>query len=242
MTRYLLLQVRDAEDRTRRQEVACFAAALDCDASQIQVHDLLSGAPTAECFEAVDVVLLGGSGDYSVAEGGPWLAPALAAMRILYETSKPTFASCWGFQAMAKALGGEVVTDIARAELGAVQVELTQAGREDPLFAPLGNRFLAWMGHQDCVTRLPEDAILLASSEKVENQAFRFRDKPIYCTQFHPELNRRAILERLRAYPAYVERISRMSFAQFEETCQTETRVANALLGRFAESLSQRAR
>ncbi len=234
MMEYLLLQVRNPDDPMLQQEVDCFARALGCDRSQIAVHDLLDGAPTIAELDAVDVVLLGGSGDYSVAEGGSWLEPALAAMRALFELSKPTFASCWGFQAMAKALGGEVVTDKRRAELGSIEVRLTEAGRMDPLFAPLGDRFLAPMGHQDCVTRLPPGATRLASSEKIENQAFRFSGKPIYCTQFHPELNRDAFLQRVRAYPWYVERICQMTIDGFADQC-VATPETDQLLGRFVE-------
>lgn len=236
MHEYLLLQVRNADDPMLSQEVDCFARALNCPHDCIRVFDLLSGVPTVAQLDEVDVVLLGGSGDYSVAEGGPWLPPALAAMRELYELGKPTFASCWGFQAMAKALGGEVVTDKSRAELGSVEVRLTPAGRSDPLFSPLGEIFLAPMGHQDCVVQLPSEAVLLASSAKVENQAFRIPGKPIYCTQFHPELNRDALLERVHAYPRYVQDITGVSIEQFAEQCQ-ETPATDQLLARFVQQL-----
>ena len=36
----------------------------------------------------------------------------------------------------------------------------------------------------------------------------RFDRRPIYCTQFHPELNRSSLLERLQAYPKYVRTIT----------------------------------
>ena len=120
---------------------------------------------------------------------------------------------------MAKALGGEVVTDMGRAELGMVEVRLTEAGMQDQVFGPLGSTFLVPMGHQDCVMRLPEQAVLLASSAKVENQAFTFPGKPIYCTQFHPELNRASLIERLRAYPKYVRTITGDSVEAFAEKC-----------------------
>jgi GMP synthase (glutamine-hydrolysing) len=236
MEKFLLLQIRNCDDPMREQEVDCFARSLSCRPEQIRVFDLISGVPTVEQLDQVDVVLLGGSGDHSVAEGGPWLPAALAAMRELYELGTPTFASCWGFQAMAKALGGEVVTDKSRAELGSVEVRLTDAGRNDPLFAPLGDRFLAPMGHQDCVVQLPPQAILLASSDKVENQAFGLPGKPIYCTQFHPELNREALLQRVRAYPSYVESITGDSIDVFAEKCE-ETLATDRLLGRFVQQL-----
>ncbi len=236
MDSFLLLQVRNADDPMRQQEVGCFARVFACDPSQIDVHDLLAGPPTVRELDAVDMVVLGGSGDYSVAEGGDWLPPVLEAMRELHDLGKPTFASCWGFQAMAKAMGGEVVTDLSRAELGTIEVFLTENGLADPLFSSLGARFLAPMGHQDCVVKLPPGAIRLASSERVLNQAFRFPDKPIYCTQFHPELDRRALVERIRAYPRYVETITGEGIDEFAAGCR-ETPESDRLLGRFLAQL-----
>jgi len=232
MEKFLLLQVRNEDDPMRRQEVECFARALACDPAQIDVFDLLTGVPSVKRLSHYDVVLLGGSGDYSVAEGGPWLPAALETMVELYEIGKPTFASCWGFQAMARALGGEVVTDTSRAELGAVEVRLTAAGRRDPLFAPLGPAFLAPMGHQDCVVSLPPQAELLASSSKVANQAFKISGKPIYGTQFHPELDRDALLQRLDAYPQYVERIFGKSLEMFAAGLKP-TPACDQLLSRY---------
>ena len=219
MAEFLLVQVRDQDDPMLGQEVDCFSNSLKCDPDEITVFDLLSGCPTVDYLSRFDVVLLGGSGDYSVAEGGDWLPPALQAMRELYELGIPTFASCWGFQAMAAALGGEVVTDMSRAELGAVEVCLTDDGVADPLFGGLSKRFLAPMGHQDCVVKLPANAIRIASSEKVENQAFKIVDKPIYGTQFHPELDRSALIERVKAYPQYVESITGDPLDVFAEKC-----------------------
>jgi GMP synthase (glutamine-hydrolysing) len=230
--RFLLLQVRNADDPMRTQEIGCFARALGCKQEQIRVWDLLTGAPTVTQLSGVDVVLLGGSGDYSVAEGGPWLPAALDAMRSLYDLGKPTFASCWGFQAMARALGGEVVTDPSRAELGTIPVDLTAIGQDDAVFGALSTPFLAPMGHQDIVDRLPDGATLLASTDRVQNQAFRCDGKPIYCTQFHPELNRKALLERVWSYPWYVERIAGVSLEDFAATCE-ETPQTDSLLRRF---------
>jgi GMP synthase (glutamine-hydrolysing) len=196
-------------------EVECFARHLECGPEQIEVLDLLAGEVDHARIDAADVVLLGGSGQYSVAEGGPWLEPALDAMRELHAKAKPTFASCWGFQAMARAMGGVVVTDITRAEVGTHNVHLTPAGKEDPVLGPLGASFLAQMGHEDIVDRLPEGCTLLASTAQVENQAFRFDDAPIWCTQFHPELEVDTLLDRLRRYPKYIHRITGLPFEEF---------------------------
>jgi GMP synthase (glutamine-hydrolysing) len=235
--RFLLLQVRNPDDLMLHQEVRCFARSFGCGLDQIEVFDLLSGAPGRDALDRADVVLLGGSGDYSVARGGPWLAGALKAMETLHETDKPTFASCWGFQAMARALGGEVVTDHARAEVGSVWLELTEEGRRDPVFGPLGDRFQVLIGHEDIVTELPRGATLLASSDTVENEAFRFDGKPIYCTQFHPELSRADIVQRLAAYPSYLPLAHASSIEEFEEMTP-ETPHAEAILRRFLERVT----
>jgi GMP synthase (glutamine-hydrolysing) len=230
--RYLLLQVRNPGDAMRAQEVRCFARMLECDASAIEVFDLLSGAPPRAALDAADMCLLGGSGQYSVAGEGQWLDRALDSMRELHRLAKPTFASCWGFQAMAQAMGGRCIHDPASAELGTIELRLTEAGRRDPLFGQLPPRFASQAGHEDRVVELPHDAVLLASSDRVREQAICFADKPIYCTQFHPELDRATLVERAKAYPEYIRRIAGVPIDEFVNLCR-DTPEANTLLRRF---------
>jgi GMP synthase (glutamine-hydrolysing) len=230
----LLLQVRNPDDPMREHEVRSFARCFACPTGRIDVFDLLSGAPTARVLGEADIVLLGGSGDYSVARGGPWLPAALDAMVTLYETKKPTFASCWGFQALARALGGEVVTDRTRAEVGTITLELTSAGRTDPVFGALDRRFQVQIGHEDIVTVLPAQATLLASSDRVENEAFRLEGAPIYATQFHPEVDRRGLIDRLRAYPSYIPLAGAATVEELE-AITPETPHTVGILTRFLE-------
>ncbi len=232
--RYLLLQVRDADDPMRAQEVGCFRRVLGCGLQDLAVVDLLSAPPTRRQLDDSDLVLIGGSGNYSVVTGGPWLGPALKTMCLLSDLGKPTFASCWGFQAMAVALGGKVVTDLGRAEVGTHTLSLTAAGRADPLWRGLPATFLGHMGHQDIVDQLPQEAILLASTERVANQAFRLANRPIYCTQFHPELCLSEFMQRVNNYPQYIHRITGQSIEAFASTCE-ETPDANRLLPIFVE-------
>jgi GMP synthase (glutamine-hydrolysing) len=241
--RHLLLQTRNSGDPMLAQEVRCFARALNCDMSAIRVFDLLSAGPSLATLNQADMVLLGGSGHYSAAEsisepGRPrprvpdWLNRALDTMREIHAISKPTFASCWGFQAMARAMGGRCVNDLPNAEVGTIQLKLSDAGRADAVFGELPPEFAAQAGHEDHVVELPADAVLLASSYRVREQAFRFEGRPIYCTQFHPELDRQAMLERVMAYPEYVGRIARVPFEEFVSTVR-ESPEANTLLRRF---------
>ena len=213
----LLLQIRNQGDPMRDQEIECFAAAAGVEPSQISPWDLLAGRPGGGVVDRHDAVLIGGSGDYSVTRESGWLDASLDLMRDLVRESKPTFASCWGFQAMAKAHDGKVETDLSRAEVGTHQLHLTEAGKKDSLFHALGEQFRGQMGHEDCVVRLPEEAILLASSDIVEHQAYRMGDRPIWCTQFHPELKREQLLVRVLKYPTYIENIAGIPAERFGE-------------------------
>jgi GMP synthase (glutamine-hydrolysing) len=184
-------------------------------------------------------MLLGGSGHYSVAEEtslaeppDDWLQQALDVLRDLHARRRPTFASCWGFQAMARALGGRVIHDAERAEIGTHHLYLTLTGYDDPVFGPLGEAFLGQMGHEDHVLELPPGATLLASSYKITNQAYRLDGAPFYCTQFHPELNRAGLLRRLDAYPEYVRHLTGMSSDEFAATIR-DSPDTEALLPRF---------
>ncbi len=118
----------------------------------------------------------------------------------IVEADKPMFCSCFGHQALALALGGAVETDKSRAELGTHSVTLNEAGRRDPLFEGLGNTFEAQFGHNDFVARLPTSAVNLAYTELCAVQAYRLEGKPVYSTQFHPELSHSENRERAERY------------------------------------------
>lgn len=236
--RFLLLQARNHDDPMRQQEVSCFAQSLHCDEHQIKVFDLLNQTLTRQQLDGAEIVLIGGSGHYGAVNDAPWLERALDSLREIHRLSKPTFGSCWGFQAMSRALGGTVIKDLDHAELGTQRLKLTPEGRMDPLLGPLGELFHGQMGHEDRVSSLPENAILLASSDRVTHQAYCFRNKPLYFTQFHPELTRDQLLERLRAYPNYVARISGLPYVEFASGCYETPATAN-LLQRFTQLVVQ---
>lgn len=232
--RCLLLQVRDPGDPMSGHEIVSFERSISPVPTRIEVFDLLGGLLRPRDLAGVDLVLLGGSGAYSAATGGPWLDTALESLRTVHSSGVPAFASCWGFQAMAAAMGGEVVNDRSRAEIGTHEVSLTAAARSDPVFGGLGESIKAQMGHEDRVTTLPRRTTLLASSARVANQAYRFDDAPIYCTQFHPELNAAGILARLSAYPRYLAEVAGTTYEEIVTRLE-ETPEANELVRRFVD-------
>lgn len=232
----LLLQIRKPDDPMRINEVAAFAESIDSPRERIAAADLINDPPQPEALRKADLVLIGGAGDYSVPEGGEWLDRALDAMRLLYAKRKPVFASCWGFQAMAAALGGSVITAPRLAELGTLQLALTSQGMDDPIFSSLGTKFWAHVGHQDTVVQLPKDAVRLAETPLVANHAFCMPDAPLYCTQFHSELKKDLLIQRLMAYPEYTKRILGIPVEELVQTLR-ETPESNNLIREFVRHI-----
>ena len=218
----------------REHEHRCFAHQLGADASHVETWNLLHGPPPADKVQDASAVLIGGSGDYSVVRGGPWLPAALDAMIRLVDEGVPTFASCWGFQAMSLALGGRVEHLPERGHVGTCTLEATQAGHRDALFGELGETFKAQLGHEDVVTGVPDGAIVLAKSNHGDIQAWRIGDLDIWGTQFHPELRMEDLALRLRTYPKYIAEIRGMSWDEFAASHLQPSPGTDALLNAFA--------
>lgn len=220
----LLLQARDADDPMLEAERHDFAHHTGLDVERIVPHDLLTGPPALDRVRRHDVLMVGGSGDYYVSKGDlPHLDRTLDFLRQVVDEGHPTFASCFGFQLLVEALGGEVVHDPERIEVGTYEVALTEAGKRDPVFGGLPERFPAQMGRKDRAERLPEGLLHLASSERCRYHALRVPDRPVWATQFHPELDRRRNLARFRRYLAsYSASMSEdersRAFERFEES------------------------
>lgn len=202
MTRkLLLLQARTADDPMAAHEHQCFATALQVPPETIDTHSILNGCPSSEKLAHYDGLLIGGSGDFSVTGSDPFLKPFFDFLgHTVIDQAFPTFASCFGFQGLVVAGGGEVVTDADRSEVGTFEVTLTEAGSEDPLTEALTTTFPAQLGHKDRAARLPSQMTHLASSERAPYQAFRLKGTKVFATQFHPELDREANLLRYLRY------------------------------------------
>lgn len=189
-------------------EVQCFADALGIDASRIRTWDLLQGCPTEAELQG-DYLLVGGSGDFSILDREPWLRQFLDFLdHVVVNRGVPTFASCFGFQGLVVAGGGQVVKDPVNAEVGTFDIHVTDAGQADPLIGPLAPTFKAQLGHKDRAERIPAGMTVLARSERVAYQALRIGDLPIVATQFHPELDREANAHRYSAYLAHYRGLS----------------------------------
>ncbi|HHQ49260.1 MAG TPA: type 1 glutamine amidotransferase, partial [Acidobacteria bacterium] len=198
--RLLLLQIR-TNPVSLRQEHEWFAERLEIPASVLQTINLVDRPELRwRDVDPYDAVLIGGAGAHTAYEDHPFTGPLERVVLGLIERDRPLFGSCWGHQFLARVLGGTVVNDPAAEEVGTFEIELTPEGRRDPLFAPLPPAFAAQLGHHDRIGVLPPDLVELARSERCPCQAVRMPGRPVYGTQFHPEMTDGQLRERLEVY------------------------------------------
>jgi GMP synthase (glutamine-hydrolysing) len=126
------------------------------------------------------VILSGGPA--SVLDRDAPLAPAA-----IYKAGIPVLGICYGEQAMAMQLGGEVESGHHR-EFGRAEVLVTA---ESPLLDGTwrkGERYPVWMSHGDRVTRLPPGFRTIATSPNAPIAMIADEERKFYATQFHLEV------------------------------------------------------
>lgn len=199
--RVRLLQARLPADPMADHERQCFASRLGLPHDAVLPADLLTGSlRAADVVRDVQAVVVGGSGDFGMADDAPWIPAYVDLLRALLDTGVPMFGSCFGFQGLVVALGGEVAPDPAQAEVGTFAIHRDASTDDDPVFGTLPRTFDAQLGHKDSATALPPDARLLARSLRCGAQALHVPGTRVWATQFHPELTYADNLIRLRRY------------------------------------------
>src|SRR6185312_14251575 len=124
------------------------------------------------------------------ADGAPAVDPAL------FDAGVPVFGICYGFQAMAEALGG-TVKHTEGAEFGRTMATVEPEG---VLFAGQPTEQPVWMSHRDAVVVAPPGFTVTGRSAGAEIAAFEHPARRLYGVQWHPEVmhtaHGQAMLER----------------------------------------------
>jgi len=162
------------------------------DGIEVATVELDAGETIPSLDDADALLVFGGPMNVDDEEQYPWLRRETAVIREAALGGKPILGVCLGGQLLAKALGA-VVTKNPEPEVGLLDVDLTEAGASDPLFADWPRRAPVVQWHSDTFA-LPQGAIHLASSPTCRNQAFRYGERA-YGLQFHPEVTADMVAE-----------------------------------------------
>jgi GMP synthase (glutamine-hydrolysing) len=159
----------------RVRELGVYSEIYACDASPADI----------ERFAPKAIILSGGPESVYDAKG-------LEAPREVFTMGVPILGICYGMQAMAAQLGGQVEGSAHR-EFGAAQVRPTAdspllEGLEDNRDAQGRPILDVWMSHGDRVTALPPGFKVIAASDNAPLAAMADDSRRMYGVQFHPEV------------------------------------------------------
>ncbi len=187
--------------------------------SEIVPHSM----PIDEMMAKNPAAIILSGGPSSVYEAG---APQVDSK--LFDAGVPVFGICYGFQAMAAALGGTVAHTGSR-EFGGTPLAVIDPG---VLFQSLPQEQSVWMSHGDCVTVAPQGFTVTASSSGAPVAAFEHVAQGFAGVQFHPEVahtpNGQRLLERFLYDVAKIEPSWTMGSIIDDQVAAIRAQVADA--------------
>jgi GMP synthase (glutamine-hydrolysing) len=152
--------------------------------------ELIDWTPPSEepppALEGIDAAMVfGGAMHLDQEDRHSWLRVEKELIRELLERRTPLLGVCLGCQLLAEAAGARPHR-AAAPEIGWRRVDVTDAGRADPLIGPLAPSFEVFLWHS-YEALLPPGAVALARNP-AHLQAFRVDSRPAWGVQFHAEV------------------------------------------------------
>ncbi|WP_166998656.1 glutamine-hydrolyzing GMP synthase [Paramicrobacterium fandaimingii] len=148
--------------------------------SEIVPHTITAAEVSAK--QPVGMILSGGPSSV-YAEGAPGFDSEV------FDLGIPTLGICYGFQVMARALGGDVA-HTGKREYGSTDASLTGDG--GILLSGQPAEQTVWMSHGDSVAQAPQGFHVLATTASTPVAAFGNDERCLYGVQWHPEVKHSA--------------------------------------------------
>ncbi|MCO5731191.1 type 1 glutamine amidotransferase [Rhizobium sp. SSA_523] len=184
-------------------------------------------------LKGYDGIFLSGS-PHGAYEDIPFILKEHELIQEAAELDIPMLGICFGSQILASALcGRDQVFRRTSCEIGYKHLPLTEAARSDQLARDLVDSVYMFVWHNDEVRAGHADMTILASSDDCPNQIWRYRDRPVWGIQGHPEVTKAQAIawfeenrERMEADGADIDHLK----AEAHEAGEAKT-----MLTRFAE-------
>lgn len=143
----------------------------------------------------------------------------------------PFLGACSGNGLLGSYLGTSISTRYGEA-VGCAQLEITEAGKADPLLSGFPEQINVLLGHKEACDTVPDGATLLMTGNVCQVQMFRVRNN-VYATQFHPEGDSDGFTVRIHAYKHHGYFEPDEADNLINAVCEEDTPYAQEILRRF---------
>ena len=237
---FLILQLRPEDDTSDSE----FAAILKYGGLQAhEVHRLRiekTGIPDELSLADYSAVIVGGSPfDLSTQEADKSAIQKKIEQDFnhLFDTivknDFPFLGACSGNGLLGAYLGTSISTRYGEA-VGCVTLDVTEAGKNDPLLSGFPKQIAVLLGHKEACDTLPNGATLLMTGTACPVQMFRVGAN-VYATQFHPEGDSEGFITRIHAYKHHGYFQPHEAQCLIEAVSQENTPEAQKILQRFVK-------
>lgn len=141
------------------------------------------------------LIIMGGPMSVNDEKKYPWLTSEIQFIKNAILSGKTVIGICLGSQLIAKALGARVYKNLKK-EIGWFNIRLTPEAKNTKHFLDFKKEEKVFHWHGDTFD-IPNDAILMASSEVCMNQAFILNNK-VLALQFHLETTKESLEEMIK--------------------------------------------
>lgn len=235
----VIIQLRP-EDETADNEfesIKFYAGLQDEDVRRIRAEQ--AGLPDLDLDECAAIIIGGSPFNVSEPEDQKSTiqkqveADFFALFEAIVERDFPFLGCCSG-NGLLGSYCGAVISRKYGEPVGGADIELTEAGRKDPLLKGLPTSFRVLLGHKEACDSLPPGCVLLASNDSCPVQMFRLKNN-IYATQFHPEGDAEGFIVRIQAYKHYGYFPPESAQRLIEAVEHEKVPEAQSILKRFAD-------
>lgn len=190
--------------------------------------------PDIDSFDFL--IIMGGPQSAVEVEKYPYLMDEVNLIKAAIEHEKLILGFCLGAQLISIALGARAERSPHK-EVGTYPIQLTSAGKQDPILNGLPEQFAVIHWHND-MPGLTDDAVVLADSAGCPRQIVRFADH-IYGFQCHLEPTKQGITSMLQHCVSdlqagqYVQSAEQMLAFDFDKMHQQMLLILNNLTARY---------
>jgi GMP synthase-like glutamine amidotransferase len=148
----------------------------------VKIYDATQGIFPASPSECDGYVMTGSPA--SVNEDRPWMLDLFIFIRAMDSATVPAVGCCFGHQAIAKALGGEVSRNPGGWSFGTAQ---THFQKHESWMQPAADTLTLFSAHNEQVTVLPKGAVVLGANTFCPAASYQIGTQ-FFTTQYHPEM------------------------------------------------------